>query len=87
MSAATDRRHAILTLELSSVGELASAQQQMYELVVMRVRMRPSSHENDDDDANHAPSPQADSSANPGGTLSLPVPLSPTAIANDDESC
>ena len=39
-----------------------------------------------DDDANHAPSPQADSSANPGGTLSLPVPLSLAAVADDDES-
>ena len=41
----TPREHAVLPLELSSVEELASAQQRMYELVVTRVRMKLSSSE------------------------------------------
>ncbi|KAL7482516.1 hypothetical protein ACHAW6_008206 [Cyclotella cf. meneghiniana] len=43
--APTPRDHAVLPLELSSVEELASAQQRMYELVVTRVRMKLSSSE------------------------------------------
>ena len=49
------RNHAIITLYLSSVNELASAQQSMYELTVTRVSMRPQYNETSLQKANYSP--------------------------------
>ncbi|KAL3798699.1 hypothetical protein HJC23_004450 [Cyclotella cryptica] len=69
--------HAIITLDLSSVKELASAQQDMYELVVTRVRMRRASSDADlrGHPRGHDEENDSLSETSHWGTLSFPVPI------------